>query len=210
MGYTMKEIYRFAETARNVVTSYGLNPPEPDKCPIVLNGRISRAYGRCRSEVVVATGEILSQLIELQKKLVESPAVTENDIMTVLIHEYLHACFPLDGHTGKWKQYADEITHTSKYDIHRTATFTEFEKTDKKARYIIECSKCHQIWKYYKRPGIYDMLDHCRCPICNEYSLVQSDRSQVLKKYPQLKPENKNNNAITTIANCSYEQLQLF
>lgn len=143
------QLIDYASRARKVLLAYSLIADE--KIPVELNSRLVRAFGRCCFRQNQITGVRTVKKIELQTSFYHSK-VSDTDIISTLIHEYLHSLFLYDGHQGNWKHYAEYITATSCYNITATSSFKEFDPYDNEEyKYELYCPQCGMVMKKYKK-----------------------------------------------------------
>lgn len=115
-----------------------------------------RGKGYCTIEV----SEVLFQL-------------SDDEIINTLIHEILHTFKDTDGHKGKWKIYADEISKNTKYKITRLADSSNIVID---YRYQITCKSCGLIKNNHRlsKKKINQYKDKkIECPKCkyNEFTI---------------------------------------
>lgn len=117
--------------------------PFDDAVPIVLNPRLTRVLGRAKHR-----GE-KNIVVEIAKNVYE--LADEQTIKNVICHELLHTAFPLDGHLGQWKFYANKANILMpKYNITRCNTDKELYKRRHKW-YKVKCLKCGEIWETHNK-----------------------------------------------------------
>lgn len=146
---TEKDLINFANKAREVLVQFGLHADE--NIPVVLNNRLTRALGVCHYVYSYETFTKKATKIELQKAFYCCETVADNDILSTLIHEYLHAVFPYDNHGGKWKYYADLITANTEYKITIYSEPEGFDPYIMANKYELYCPKCGLVLRKYKK-----------------------------------------------------------
>lgn len=157
--------------AEDVVRSYNVNIPEY----IEYNAaNITKNWGRWELENGL-------HKIKIAKFIIDSE--DDHVLMNTLIHEILHACFPKDGHKGKWKKIADKITSDGKYNITRLGSWAEFEE-EPEFMFKATCNNCGHNWYYFKaKPLIRKLVKgQCTCPYCEGRKfIVYNKYNEIIK-----------------------------
>ncbi len=103
--------------------------------------------------------------IQIASVLLEDERVSEAACKDTMIHEILHSCKGGNGHTGKWKEYAEIMNQKYGYHIKRQTSGEEkglenYRSKSNPVRYYFKCTGCGQMvmrkrkcdfTKYYKR-----------------------------------------------------------
>lgn len=166
----------YAKKAREVLNDFELYPD--DDILVTFNNRLSRALGRCCYTHDYLTGLTVPRRIEIRTDCFLSVSVSDLDIMNILIHEYLHACFPYDGHNGQWLYWANVISNNSEYTIQKYSYIdtSKFESYN----YAAFCPKCNKILKGFKsKATMIKNASHYRHTVCNS-CLVGLEYKQAL------------------------------
>lgn len=128
--------------------------------PVLINTRATSRWGLCKKKNNIATIEISNRILD--------DKVPTNAIMSVMIHEILHACKDCSGHTGTWKYYAEKVNRLyPQYKISRCASSEEFnlkeEQIELKNKYGIKCIKCGKIHYSSKLSKTIQYPERYRC-----------------------------------------------
>lgn len=128
--------------------------------PVLINTRATSRWGLCKKRNNIATIEISNRILD--------DKVPTNAIMSVMIHEILHACKDCSGHTGTWKYYAEKVNRLyPQYKISRCASSEEFnlkeEQIELKNKYGIKCIKCGRIHYSSKLSKTIQYPERYRC-----------------------------------------------
>lgn len=105
--------------------------------------------------------------IEISARLLEDDRVSVKECKDTIIHEILHSCYGCQGHTGRWKLYAERMNTVYGYNIKRVTGGEEkglekYEVSSRPDKYWYRCKKCGQLivkkkqckfTKYYRRYG---------------------------------------------------------
>lgn len=120
-----------------------------------------RSYGRCQYSKTGTT-------IAINKNYLANPQAARDTI----VHEIAHALTKGDHHGAKWKATGDAIGAKWNLTMTRTAQREDIPDLQENCKYIIQCPKCEQLYKYQrcsdavKHPNLY------RCGKCKS-SLVR-------------------------------------
>lgn len=107
------------EMAKAIIQEFIVNVPFPDINEVRVSGRMTRSLGLCRTRIYRSTGH-KEVTITLSKYLFDKQ-FNRISRVGIMLHELLHAYFPLDRHRGNWKKYADMITNNSMFEISQYA-----------------------------------------------------------------------------------------
>lgn len=113
---------------------------------VSVNGRLSRALGRCKARYSPITGNYSMYEIEINPCMLGDDVedkVTKNTI----IHELIHTCPGCMNHGHEWKRRADRVNRMLGYNVQRV---TESEKLEsagvelkrREFKYALVCEKC--------------------------------------------------------------------
>lgn len=109
---------------------------------VLVNSKLSRAYGRCGRNKVHNTFNI-----EISDLLVSNGDKVGLD--TVMMHELLHTCEDCFKHTGTWKYYAEVVRRNLGYDITTYSSKEQLgisvEDLIKQGYYACQCGTCGNI-----------------------------------------------------------------
>ena len=131
--------------------------------PVRINGRLTRTLGRVR--FMRATCEPVG--IEFARILLETG--TDNDIMNVIKHEYVHYFFLVSkgedhGHDAVFKKKCAEIGCEHDKTMNRLEGGEDY---DKKFKYEIFCPDCNEtIGTYSRMCKTIRNIEYCHCGRC--------------------------------------------
>ena len=119
---------------------------------VKVNGRLSRALGRCRR--VVQYG-IVHYEIELQPNILVD-GIDDAIPMNTILHELLHTCPMCMNHGPEWTRRASIVRRKLGYNITRCAeaealTQNGVKLKEQEDKYAAVCLKCGRTVKTYKR-----------------------------------------------------------
>ena len=116
-----------------------LGIPYNHDVPIFINGRYSRALGKCYYQM--KDNKRVAYKIGISKELVDYGDA--NLMRNTICHELIHSApdCVYAGHGGMWKVYAQKMNRYKGYHISRLSQIPD--DMHKKYKYIIECQKCH-------------------------------------------------------------------
>ena len=109
--------------AQAVVDEFVVGVRKPKITKVSVSTRMTRALGRCKTYGGIAS--LRYSEIVISKYLLDDKYNRVNRVGT-LIHEILHAYFPIDRHGGYWKKYAKMISDNSMFNIETYATDDEY------------------------------------------------------------------------------------
>ena len=114
--------------------------------------RRKKAYAVCKTSRNIYTGYCANSIM-VSKYYAEK--AQQQDMLNALVHEILHACYPTDGHTGKWKQAAKRLNTLYNLDIQRCNDYKDENgeiilKSESVAKYTLKCPACGELF-YYNR-----------------------------------------------------------
>lgn len=157
----MKDLEVLCDRAIDIVKKSCGNVVECIHRPLTINREFTDTYGYCRK---LSFGD---SRIEISGRLLEAD-VQEDAIMSVVIHEVLHACKDGQGHEGKWKNYAKMVNRKfPQYHISENSLSFFGITPEQLNRYVVECPQCGDRWydntltKMVVTPTIY------KCARCN-------------------------------------------
>lgn len=107
--------------------------------------------------------------IRLQRGLIDKKYYT--DLLSVLLHEMIHAYFPQDGHTGNFKKAACLINRI-RPDMNVQRLYNPEEhlyqaaKRPVKTKYTVKCPQCGATWNYQRRGKVVQHPELYRCTKC--------------------------------------------
>lgn len=133
------------EMINNLIKKYEMETGVSFKGDLKLNGRLTRALGRCSmmAEKDLTTGEIISVIptrIEISKRFLS--CATDEEVAEVVAHEYAHYCTTLkvglhDHDTKEFKEYCRLLKSTSSPNLKL--------KNQTLCKYSIYCSCCNRM-----------------------------------------------------------------
>ena len=143
--------------------------------PVRANGRLSRTLGRVR----FYNDSCEPIFIEFSKKLLEEG--TDNDIMNVIKHEYVHYFLLVStgenhGHDAMFKAKCAEIGCTHGKTRNELES-DMFDTTKEKTKYEVWCEDCQDIVAHYHRMcKTLRIIDYCKCGRCggNQLKMIQN------------------------------------
>lgn len=138
----MKDFVRLRQECLKEVIAAGITPGNIIKWEI--NRRAKKRWGQCSRD---AKG---FYTIQIAAQLLEDDRVSEKACKETIIHEILHSCPECNGHTGKWKEYADKMNKIYGYNIKRTTSGEEkgvepYKSKRRTVKYVFMCRYCKQI-----------------------------------------------------------------
>lgn len=156
----MKDYKKLREICLEEVKAAGIVPGNIVEWKI--NTRAKCRWGQCT--INKRTGECI---IDISYQLLNDERVSEKSCKETIIHEILHTCKGVKGHTGLWKRYAEIMNSKYGYNIKRVSSHEEkgLEEHISKSlpyRYMFECKYCGQkinkkkkckFTKYYRLYG---------------------------------------------------------
>lgn len=104
---------------------------------------------------------------------------SEEKAFDTCVHELIHAVavesFGCTGHTGKWKQIANEVNRNYGMNLKRCYTMTQeqIEATQKKDKYVIHCESCDFKQGRKKASNVTKYPFNYRCPRCGGHLKVE-------------------------------------
>lgn len=111
--------------------------------PLTINTRAKARWGQCKRNITgVNTINISADILE--------DGVPDDAALSVVIHEFLHACRGTNGHKGLWKKYAECINRKyPQYKIQRADSAEKFGLPEERRiinrPYAIQCERCGNI-----------------------------------------------------------------
>lgn len=113
----MKDFEALIKICLLEVTSVGITPGNIIEWKI--NRRSKKRWGQCTKK---PNGDCI---IQIAVQLLEDERVSEKACKETILHEILHSCPGCNGHTGKWKEYAQIVNAKYGYNIKRTTSGEE-------------------------------------------------------------------------------------
>lgn len=168
LSFDLRSRYSFLiVSAQNVLQSLGIEIPDINEFQVF---RSTKTLGLC---ITKRTGDYDScnaaySNIALNEVLLDPRYPTDSAVGT-MIHELIHALFPFDGHTGRWKRTADYVTAHTKYTITRIETLNDeaYRLLYQGSKYKLVCRHCGQVM--YETRGTKLVKDFChRCHSCSD------------------------------------------
>lgn len=130
-----------------------------DEIPVLYLFKSTRSLGWCRYQswrTVIGLNEVFCQ--------------DPHKAINTIIHELGHAGTRGHHHDAVWKKVSNKLGLIYGEKIERTASSEEMAELDlgheQKVKYIIECTKCHQQWKYQRMSKCVSRAETYRCPYC--------------------------------------------
>lgn len=159
----MHDLRKIAHVCLDEVIAAGITPG--NIAAYNVNGRLSRSWGRCKTDRLLGVSSI-----EIQPFLLNSKTPVEV-LKMVLIHEILHSCRGCQNHGALWKSYAARMNARYHYNIARIVSAEtiaaceqagtyrrRMDNSGDSSRYAIECTTCGAIYTRSR------MSDFVRCP----------------------------------------------
>lgn len=137
----IEDLGKYGEKAREVLEGYGLNPPTDIPLKLEYLNFYDRSetikHGYCK--VKGNKGERKPIKVVIDKTFYLYPNTDDHELLEVLIHEYLHSCFPEDCHGGNWKKWSNKISKDGEYTItrvdnHSLKEIEDFEEFNNKLK----------------------------------------------------------------------------
>ena len=129
---------------------------------VVADGRTVRAWGTCRRE---RDG---SFRITINPKLL-GDEVPVSSLRETLLHELLHTAAPGAGHSGRWRDLAEQVNSALGTNIRRTATWADQGldmQKDSAIRYRYECAGCGSLLVRFRACAFTKHPERYRCGVC--------------------------------------------
>ena len=109
---------------------------------IKMNGRLSRAWGRCKHK---RGSDIFT--IEICKTIADDTITPESGALAIILHEIIHTCEGCWNHGSLFKSYGDRFTKYGYTDIGNACTDAvalqmDVEKYELSKKYICKCERC--------------------------------------------------------------------
>lgn len=133
--------------------------------PITINYRAKSRWGKCTTYY-----NLNLNVIEISYRLLRDE-ISDDDVLSVIIHEILHACRNGQAHTGAWAAYAAAVNRKyPQYHITRTKSAAsiglEEEQHQLMRQYAIECTGCGHIYYKSKMSKSIQHPEYYRCGRC--------------------------------------------
>lgn len=139
--------------------------------PVAINARLTRTLGRVK---YITIGDMyLAQGIEFSKDLLDNG--TDNDIINVIKHEYVHyylveTTHTNHGHDAVFKKKCAEIGCT--HDKTRNSLESDYAE-QKQYKYEVWCGDCaKRIGAYSRMCKTLKNIRYCKCGNCNGSNLT--------------------------------------
>ena len=134
--------------------------------PVVINGRLTRTFGRVCSLVNNKTGYVTLQRMEISKQLLET--ASEESIRSVIGHEWAHyivakTTHERHGHDALFKSWCARV------GVENDKATADVEV---KSKYDVYCGTCDMVIAHYSRMSKnLQRLELCTCKKCNTSNL---------------------------------------
>lgn len=130
-----------------------------------VNERALSRWGQCRRN---ADG---TYNIEIAKRLLTDPRITDEACKETILHEILHTCPGCMKHTGQWKQYAELLNARYGYHIKRVTKGEEkgvenYEVKSRPVKYIFTCEVCGAVIRRKRESKFTRNYRQYRCGRC--------------------------------------------
>lgn len=144
--------------------SLGLLTKHHKKQPLYVKKSV-RSWGQCRWRKML--DNTYDCAICLNEKIIL--AKSYDAARHVLVHEIAHIATPAEHHSSIWRRAGNMIGKKWNITVDRTGQYEGIELKDKaEAKYIVECPKCHNQWKYNRMCKTVEKPHLYRCAKCQE------------------------------------------
>lgn len=159
-----KDFKRLQDICINEVKAIGIQPGIITEWK--LNYRAKSRWGLCTRNNL--TNECK---IQISARLIEDDQISEQACKETMIHEILHTCQGVKGHTGLWKQYAEAINKQYGYHIKRATSGEEkgvenYHRKRQPYKYFFRCKGCGNIIKKKRACKFTHYYKNYRCTLC--------------------------------------------
>lgn len=146
----MKDVRKLYQICAEALRGIGMDI-SPDIVKVSVNGRLSRALGRCKRTVGYGWERYE---IEFQPCIL-ADGIDDHIPMEVIMHELIHTCPGCMNHGYEWKRRADRVNRMLGYNVSRLVSSEMLvangvklkEAEDKYAAVCLECGKTVKTWK---------------------------------------------------------------
>ena len=168
LSFDLRSRYSFLiVSAQNVLQSLGIEVPDINEYQVFKS---TKTLGQCITKRAgdYSWDSTVYSNIALNEVLLDPRYSTDSAVGTA-IHELIHALYPLDGHTGRWKQTADYVTSHTKYTITRIETLSDeaYNLLYEDSQYKLVCRHCGQVMYETRRTKLVKDFCHC-CHNCSD------------------------------------------
>lgn len=169
----ISELIKQAETIVREIVGF-----VPENIEYKIGRKANITLGNCKSERINHFYS-LSDYRSYHSTITFSQSIFRGDydddmLLSVVVHEILHACFPRDVHGGKWLRYARIIN--SKYPNLNIKRTVDNDNVSPNYRYEIKCNSCGYSAKRFQKSKVVNSIMRGQkkyiCPICKSDKLT--------------------------------------
>lgn len=106
---------------------------------------------------------------------IEDSTLADIRLQSTIIHEVIHTLPGCFNHGPKFKKVCNDINKVyPEFELQRATAMSKYgiEREVKPFKYIIECPHCGKQYHYKKKSKFIDILNTCRCGVCNKSGLT--------------------------------------
>lgn len=145
------------------VKAAGIKPGSIDP-EVIINTRAVRIFGRC-SKII---GNKYDFKIEINHRLLE---VEKEIAMNTMVHEILHTVKGCMNHGQLWQNNASIMNDKFGYDISRTTSYEKVGLERPKAKYVVVCDSCPNIFYRQRKSKLITNIKAYECGCGGSLSL---------------------------------------
>lgn len=158
----MKDLKKLAAECERDLRSIGISPGCVDHWTV--NTRAKRRWGLCR------TSKPGHFDISISERLLQDD-VDDQAAKDTIMHELLHTVKDCYGHTGLWKELAEQVNRVlPQYTVKRASSEAEkgVETTERAqtVQYTVRCTKCGKEYNRVKASKLILHPEKYRCGLC--------------------------------------------
>lgn len=145
------------------VKAAGINPGIIDP-ELKVNKRAIKRFGQCRR---IMSNDYEFE-IEINHKLL---SLKKEKAMNTVVHEILHTVDGCMNHGKKWQSHALTMNRKFGYDISRTTSYEKLGLERPKAKYVVACNNCSNIFRRQRKSKLITNINQYRCACGGKLSL---------------------------------------
>ena len=176
MSYTMENLRADYDEAKTIVLNAGFSEVNSKQYTIELSNKPTSWFGRCWN--------YRNNTYKIQLNKVYAETASHKDVITTLVHEFVHSFDNCVGHGKVWQEKARLVSARTGLNITTKHEVTEGTKAYRKERisliaktsYTPICQDCGKEFKTYLRKtkivnSIMNNEKVCYCPYCKSHNL---------------------------------------
>lgn len=160
-----KDIYEIFNEGYDIVKECCGDVIEPIK-EVKINTRSKKRFGVCKYNAQTDTN-----VIEISERIL-GDNVPDDMVLTVMVHEILHATYGCHNHGKTWQNRAQQVMNKyPELKIRRCNSSQEFgiePYVPPKRIYAVQCPSCHTTWRRARKTKLISMPHKFTCRRCNE------------------------------------------